>query len=1011
MIKRYLSVTCLLLSLSSLSNNLFSQTRQQFAKLWADSVLATLTNDQRIAQLMIIRAHSNLGAEHVKSVTALIKKYNVGGLCFFQGGPVRQANLTNYYQSIAKTPLMITIDGEWGLGMRLDSIISLPRQLMLGAVPDAKFAYEYGRLIGNQCKRIGIQVNFAPVVDINNNPNNPVINDRSFGEDKYKVALFGVQVMKGMQDVGVMACAKHFPGHGDTETDSHYDLPVINKTKPQLDSLELYPFRELFSNGVGSVMIGHLYIPAIDKTKNVATSLSYNNVTNLLRNELQYTGLTFTDALEMQGVKKFFPDGEASVQSIIAGNDLLCLPSDIPSAISKIKAAIKKKKLSWADINSRVQRVLMAKYLYGLNELKTIETNNLADELNAATLSFNDLIAEHAITLLSNEENVFPFNASAIAFVDKVKKEETKIAYLAIGTTQENAITQKMKEEFKADVFFFGYKQDPGRIASLAQMLKKNYHQVIIGLHNYSRRPANNFGISSAALQLANNVLQSPKSSLILFGNPYAVKNFCSVKNMMVCYEDTEIIQAKAFAVITGKVQPEGILPVTVCANYKYGSGLKYAKAATVYLEKKAAGDSKFVTVDSIIHDAITRRAFPGCVVMAVKEGNIVFEKAYGHFDYQQTQPMQMESVFDMASVTKICATNIAVMKLYEEGKIDLKKKLGFYLPWVTGTNKADLLIQDILLHQAGLKSWIPFFKEIIDSQTGVPHDDKFETATDALYSVRVADALYMRNDWVDTMYRRILQSELGPRGKYVYSDNDFIFLGKIVEQITEMTLDQYVRKTFYEPLDLHHTGFLPRRHLTLNQIVPTEHEVLFRRQVLKGDVHDPGAAMFGGIAGHAGLFSTAYELAVLMQMLLNGGTIGDHQFFKKETVDLFTAYGSESSRRGLGFDKPERLVMKQYMGKDTLMRKDDYPSVLTSSETFGHTGYTGTCVWADPTHKIVFVLLTNRVHPEGGTNTKLLSLNVRRKVHDEIYKVLLNDSIISTSSATPQSPSPSSTQ
>lgn len=966
-----------------------AQTPQQKAKVWADSVLTSLTKDQRIAQLMIVRAHSNLGAEHVQLVTEQIKKYNVGGLCFFQGGPVRQANLTNFYQSIAQTPLMITIDGEWGLGMRLDSVISLPRQLMLGAVPDAQFAYEYGKLIAAQCKRIGIQVNFAPVVDVNNNPNNPVINDRSFGEDKFKVALFGVKVMKGMQDNGVMACAKHFPGHGDTDTDSHYDLPVINKSKSQLDSLELYPFRELFSNGVGSVMVAHLYIPAIDNTKNVATSLSYNNVTKLLRNELQYTGLTFTDALEMQGVKKFFPDGEASVQSILAGNDLLCLPSDIPAAINKIKTAIKKKKLNWDDINSRVHRVLMAKYLYGLNSIQPISTENLADDLNANTSALNERIAEHAITLLKNNESAFPFNPTAIAFVNKVKNEESKIAYLAIGTTADNAITKKMKEEFKADVFFYGYKDDAGRIASLAEMLSKNYQQVVIGLHNYSRRPANNFGISAAALQLANEVLTMPKASIILFGNPYAVKNFCRAKNMMVCYEDNEIIQRKTYEIITGKINPQGKLPVTVCENFQFGSGLSYPKAA-VYLEKKLVDEAKFITVDSIVQDAINRRAFPGCVVMAVKDGSIAFEKAYGYYDYEQTQPMTIESVFDMASVTKICATNISIMKLYEEGKIDLKKNLGTYLPWVNGTDKADLIIEDILLHRAGLKAWIPFFKEVTDSQTGVPQDDKFESVADATYSIRVANELYMRNDWRDTMYQRMLQSELGPKGKYVYSDNDFIFLGKIVEQITGMSLDEYVRKTFYEPLDLHNTGFLPRNHLSINQIVPTEREVLFRRQQLRGDVHDPGAAMFGGIAGHAGLFSTAYELAVLMQMLCNGGSIANHQFFKKETVDLFTAYGSENSRRGLGFDKPERMVMKQYMGKDTLMRKDGYPSVLSSEQTFGHTGYTGTCVWTDPTNKIVYVFLSNRVYPDGGTNTRLLSLNIRGKVQDELYKILL---------------------
>ncbi|MBX9782310.1 MAG: serine hydrolase [Chitinophagaceae bacterium] len=991
MIKKYSKPLCLLVLFFLSISVSFSQSKEELAKRWADSVLATLNKDQRIAQLMIIRAHSNLGADHVKSVTALIKKYNVGGLCFFQGGPVRQASLTNYYQSIAQTPLMMTIDGEWGLGMRLDSVVSLPRQLMLGAVPDAKYAYEYGKLIAAQCRRMGIQVNFAPVVDVNNNPNNPVINDRSFGEDKDKVALFGVQVMKGMQDNGVMACAKHFPGHGDTDTDSHLDLPVINKTKPQLDSLELYPFREIFSKGVGSVMVAHLYIPAIDNTKNVATSLSYNNVTKLLRNELQYTGLTFTDALEMQGVKKFFPDGEASVQSLIAGNDLLCLPSDIPAAINKIKSAVKKNKLSWDELNSRVLRVLMAKYLYGLSSISSIDTNNLVTDLNANTALMNEMIAEHAITLLNNDESVFPVNPSALAFVNKVKNEENKIAYLLVGDVADNTISKKIKEDFKADVFYFGYKQDEGRIASMAEMLRKNYQQVIIGVHNYSRRPANNFNITPGAIRLVNQVLQSPKAALILFGNPYAAKNFCTAKNMMVCYEDNDMVQTKAYEIITGKAQPQGKLPVTVCDNFKFGTGLSYQKAATAYLPLQLEDKTKFITVDSIIADAITRKAFPGCVVMAVKNGSIAFEKAYGYYTYDQIQPMTLESVFDMASVTKICATNIAVMKLYEEGKLDVKKNSGSYLPWVNGTNKADLVVEDILLHQAGLKAWIPFYKEVIDSQTGVPDDDKFESVSDREYPVRVAEALYMRHDWVDTMYTRMIQSELGPRGKYVYSDNDFIFLGKIVEQITGMSLDAYVRKTFYEPLDLHSTGFFPRNHLLLNRIVPTEREVTFRRQLLRGDVHDPGAAMFGGMAGHAGLFSTAYELAVLMQMLCNGGQIGEQHFFKPETVKLFTSYGSANSRRGWGFDKPERDVMQKYMGKDTLMRKDGYPCVLASPETFGHTGYTGTCVWADPVNKMVYVFLSNRVYPDGGTNTKLLTLNVRGKVQDALYKVLMN--------------------
>lgn len=960
----------------------FSQTKVELAKRWADSVMQTLNNDERIAQLMIIRAHSNLGPDHINHVIEQIQKYNVGGLCFFQGGPVRQANLTNYYQSIAKTPLLITIDGEWGLGMRLDSVIPLQRQLMLGAVNDAALAYQYGHLIAEQCRRMGIQVNFAPVVDVNNNPYNPVINDRSFGEDRNKVALFGVQVMKGMQDMGVMACAKHFPGHGDTETDSHFDLPVINKSRVQLDSLELFPFREMIENNVGSIMIGHLYIPAIDNTQNVATSLSYNNVTKLLREELQYKGLTFTDALEMQGVKKFFPDGKASAQSLIAGNDLLCLPADIPAAIQKIRKAIKQKKLSWDEINRRVERVLMAKYLYGLSSWKPIDTNNLVNDLNAKTEAMKLLIANKSITLLRNENNLLPLSAATMTFMNKATNEERKIAYVAVGVTTENAMTKKMRDELKADVFYFSYKSDGGRVLSLIELLKNNYQQLVIGVHNYSRRPQGNYGLSVPSVQLISGLLQLPKSVLMMFGNPYALKNFCTAKNSLLCYEDDVYTQQAAFDILTGKQSPQGKLPVSVCDELKFGAGISYAQANKGLMPVEKKDETKFAVVDSIVADAIEKKVAPGCVVLAAKDGKIVFEKAYGYYTYNQTEPMTLESVFDMASVTKICATTVSVMKLYEEGKLDLKQKLGYYLPWVNGTNKADLVIEDILLHQAGLKSFIPFYRETIDTLTGAPFDAVYQTTTDDQHKVKVAEHFYIRNDWIDTMNLRILQSDLGPNGKYVYSDNDFIFMGKIVEQLTGMTLDEYVRKTFYEPLQFQSTGFLPLNHLPISSIVPTEREVQFRRQLLRGYVHDPGAAMFGGIAGHAGLYSTAYELAVLLQMIANGGTIGDKTFFKPETVKLFTSYQSENSRRGLGFDKPE---------KDNLTRKEPYPALSVSPSTFGHTGYTGTGVWADPENNIVFIFLSNRVYPDGGTNTKILTMNVRGKIQDALYKILLN--------------------
>jgi beta-N-acetylhexosaminidase len=526
------------------------------AQKWVDSVFTSLTPDQRIAQLMVVRLSERTPTGilfYDKKVTELVKKYNIGGVCLFQGNPTWQANTVNSLQSLAKTPIMMCIDGENGLGMRFDSIIPLNRQMMMGAVQDATIIYNYGKIVGEQCKRAGIQVNYAPVVDVNNNPNNPVINDRSFGEDKYKVAAYGIAYMKGMQDAGVMACAKHFPGHGDVAVDSHKDLPVINKTMEQLDSLEFYPFKEIFKAGVGSVMIAHLAIPAIDNTPNKPTSISYKNVTELMRNKMGYQGLTFTDALEMQGVKKFYPDGEASVQSIIAGNDMLCLPGDVAQSIAKIKEAIKKKKLSWADIDAHCKKVLQAKYQYGLANLQPVDVNNIT--------------ADIALTVLNKiDDTFFPLTPNA--------KATNEVAYISVGNSTDNAFAQKMRSNYNADVFYFNYKQDGGRILSMVELIKKRYKKVVIGIHNYARVPASNFGISQSAVALVTQLQNQTNAITFVFGNPYAIKNWCTAKNLVACYEDDTITQNAAFDLLQGKIQAKGKLPVTVCDKYKFGSGL-----------------------------------------------------------------------------------------------------------------------------------------------------------------------------------------------------------------------------------------------------------------------------------------------------------------------------------------------------------------------------------------------------------------------------------------------------
>ncbi len=956
----------------------FSQVQKNpKAQHWADSVFNTLNDDQRIAQLMVLResSYTKDGPVFYDSLIAdAITKYNIGGIVLCQGDPVKQANFINYFQSIAKTPLMVCIDAEWGLGMRQDSVIPLNHQMMLGAVNDTSIISAYGKLVGKQCKREGIHVNFAPVVDINNNPDNPVINDRSFGEDKYKVARYGVTYMKAMQNESVLACAKHFPGHGDISVDSHLDLPVINKSMKQLDSLELYPFEQMFNKGVGSVMIAHLYIPAIDTTANTATSLSKKNVTELLRDKLHFQGLTFTDALDMKGVAKYFPGGQIAAQSLIAGNDMLCLPVDVATSIAKIREAIDSNKLTWNDVYAKCKKVLEYKYLYGVAGEKPVDTMNLVKDLNTGVNDMRKLVADNAITLLSNKDkNLLPLSA-----FDTAKN----IVYVGIGIDSANAFAKRMKDDYNADVFYFNYKEDSARILSTVELIKNRYKSVVIGIHNYARYPSNNFGISQFASSLINRIQQNNKTIIFDFGNPYAIKNFCGADNLVACYEDDSITQHTAADLLEGKIFARGTLPVTVCEVYKYGSGVIDGNLLLPVSSPQDVGlnAAKLSIIDSIANDGIAAGAYPGCVVLVAKDGKIAFEKAYGKYNYDTPQPISLNSIYDIASVTKICATTLAVMKLYDEGKIKLDKTLGDYLPWVRKSNKRKLKIKNILLHQAGLAAFIPFYKDVIDPVTGEPSLEVFSHIKNDSFSIRVAENLYLRNDYTKTIYKKILDSKLGPANKYVYSDNDFIFLGKIVEALSGMTLDKYADKYFYKPMGLTSTGFLPREKFDTNRIAPTEYEKQFRMQHLHADVHDPGAAMFGEVAGHAGLFSDADNLAAILQMLLNGGAFNGKRYIKAGTIKLFSAYNSPVSRRGYGFDKPE---------KDNAIRKEPYPAKSVSPLAFGHTGYTGTSVWADPKYKIVFIFLSNRVNPYGGDNLKLLHMNIRGKIQEAIYDAM----------------------
>lgn len=980
------SVLFLLLSLASKGQN---------ASNWADSVMKTLSPDEKIAQLIMVRL-SSIDSK-TKTVTFYdstverdIRKYNIGGICLFQGAPVRQATIVNRLQSIAKTPILMAIDGENGVGMRLDSVAGLPRMMMLGALRDTNLVYRYGSWVAEQCRQLGIQVNFAPVVDVNNNPNNPVINDRSFGENKYKVATMGIQYMLGMRDKGVMGSAKHFPGHGDVDVDSHLAMPVISKSKEQLDSLELYPFQKIFDAGIGSAMIGHLFIPAIDSNTNRVASVSKKTVTKLLKEEMGFKGITFTDALEMKGVANAFPDGASSVESLIAGNDMLCLPGDVEKTISKVKGAIAEGVLGWSQIDEHVRKMLLAKHQTGLANWKPLPLEGLAIRLNEKTDGLKKEIAAKAITLAKlDDKTAFPLLAGRTASglmqtmgttesINKTGQSFGNYALVEIGKNRNSAFAAAIRKNYNADVFLFDNSKTASAADSMMELLK-GYDKIIMALHELPRFPANNFGISNEVVRLVNTINASKSNSLFIFGNPYAAKSFCDVKNIMVCYEDDAIVQETAARMLSGELPTEGSLPVSICASLPAGTGINMpATAAQVFSPgKKIAGDNnKMARVDSIIQDAIRQKAAPGMALLVIKDGKIIEQKTYGNMSYEAHEKVTQESVYDMASVTKICATTLSIMKLYDEKKIRLDGTLGEYIPWVRGSNKANITLRDVLLHQAGLKAWIPFYKEISDSVTMKAKQGYFSKINNAKYNVKVDDSLYMRTDWRDTMISRILTSSVDSKKPYIYSDNDFIFLGEVVKAVSGQSLDQYAWNNFYRPLGFRSTGFNPTAYMKKSTIAPTEQDPYFRERLVRGYVHDPGAAMFGGVSGHAGLFSNAYEIAVLMEIIMNKGVINEKRFFSAATIDLFNSYQSNISRRGLGFDKPE---------KDNATRKIPYPALNISSKTFGHTGFTGTCAWADPEKGLVFVLLANRVHPTA-KNT-FGDLNVRGKVMEEIWK------------------------
>ncbi len=967
---------------SSFSNNYVPNMRDtsriqpdfiQLKNKWIDSVFKSLSLEEKIGQMIVVAVYPTIGEKHQKNIEKVIQKYKPGALMFSKGTPVQQAVLTNRYQSLSKTPLLIAIDGEWGVAMRLDSVIQYPRQMLMGAIQNDKLIYDFGQEVANQCKELGIHVNFAPVIDVNNNPLNPVIGSRSFGEHRWNVANKGFAYMFGMQQKHIIATAKHFPGHGDTKSDSHYTMPIINHTFNRLDSIELYPFKYLIRKGLTGIMVAHLNVPALDAAENMVSSLSPKVVGNLLKKKLDFKGLIFTDALGMKATKGFGSQAEVAVQAFIAGADMLLMPRDIPGLINGLKTAIKQGKISIKEIDRRCYKILQAKSWVGLNKYKAVDTRFLNEKLNSPRArAIKRKLIENAITLVENKDFIIPFQ-----HIDSLK-----IASVSIGGGYNNTFQKTLSLYDDITHFSISKKASANEFKALTSKLLK-YDVVILSFHSYSHKPSW-YGLTQRSVNFAHELAKHTKVVVDIFANPYTLTHFDRRKfyGMIMSYEDSKISQDLSAQLLFGGISASGRLPVSAGKQYPARTGLIQEKIRLKYatpLEVKV-NEIKLSSIDSIVNDAIDKGAMPGCQILAIKDGVVFYNKSFGYHTYAKTHKVSNDDIYDLASLTKISATTPAIMKLTEEGKIHLYDKISKYITSLDSGDKKNITIKQLLAHQARLQAWLPFYHKTLTKVGGIYQLDTslYSHHKDSVHSLIVTDNLYIRKSYVDTMFNQIAKSTLRKRKGYKYSDLGFYLLYKVATENLKEDFPNYLEHNFYAPLGSNTLCYNPLNKFPKSKIVPTEQDNFLRKQLVQGHVHDYGAAMMGGVGGHAGLFSNANDLGKLMQMYLQKGEYGGRRYFDDKTIGLFTqkAYSRSNNRRALGFDKPGSRK------RSPVVRK-------ASSTSFGHLGFTGTVAWVDPKYNFVYIFLSNRVHPDP-ENRKLVTMNIRAKIHSVFYNAFM---------------------
>ncbi len=942
----------------------------QTSATWARQVFDSMTLDEKIGQLFIYQVYPG-SANSITQVKQYIKKYHLGGVIFFRGQANQIANLTRQFQSLSpRVPLFMSIDAEWGVNMRIPGTIKFPYQMTLGAISDNRLILDMGHEIAHQLHLLGLNMNFAPVVDVNINTRNPVIGVRSFGQEPANVAARAFAYVQGLQDSAILAFAKHFPGHGDTDKDSHKTLPVVPHPFERLWDVELYPYRQLIPMGLTGIMVAHLYVPTLEDAPNTPTTLSRNVVHNLLRDSLHFQGLVITDAMTMQGVLKYYATGEAEIRALLAGNDILLMPADLPLAYNAIKQAVLKGEIPQQAIDSAVMRILQAKQWLRTRQTLAASPDTVLKMINNPQAQHLSLkLYEHAITLVKDRDSIIPIR----------HLEHKKIAVVSLGAKDNNPFQQYIRKYARVDAYSLPVNARYEAYQQLRSQVK-DYDLVIVSVHasNSFRPPM--YGVSDNALWFVARLANETNVILDLFAPPYLLnqfKNLSKTSTIIVSYENVPFAQQASAEVIFGGIPALGHLPVAV-AGFKVGTGITTKRIRLKYSSPLELGINPvdLKAVDSIIQAAIDSGAFPGCQILAIKDTVVFFQKSYGYLTYSEQHPVEENTLYDIASLTKTTATTLALMRLYDQGKFDFNRRLSYYFPELDTTNKADLRIIDILTHQARLKSWIPFYLHTYIKGTRQLDPHYYSHHWDSLHSIQVASNLFILNTIKDTIIKEIALSKLTRRKRYLYSDLGFILFRYLIERQTDTAFDKYVETNFYRPLGAWHTMFNPMRQFSPSQIAPTENDTYFRHQQVQGYVHDYAAAMLGGVSGHAGLFSTANDLGIIYQMLLQKGYYADRRYINANTVTLFTTKPfPRTNRRALGFDSTDGEKERLYA-----------PSA--SPNSYGHTGFTGCMVWVDPKYNFIFVFLANRIYPNI-KNHKIYHLRVRRNIQEVFYQAI----------------------